>query len=89
MKYISNPVIIDAVEFKDTTESINAICDLMDTVDTIRVDYAIPDYPQIIIPTLEGEMRASVGDFIIKGLIGEFYPCKPSVFNAKYRKYEQ
>ena len=36
------------------------------------------------IPTLEGTMHASVGDFIIKGLEGEFYPCKPSVFNAKY-----
>lgn len=39
---------------------------------------------QIQIPTLEGVMTASVGDYIIKGLIGEFYPCKPDVFERKY-----
>lgn len=38
----------------------------------------------IIITTLEGDMRASVGDYIIKGLRGEFYPCKPDVFVKKY-----
>ena len=36
------------------------------------------------IKTLEGEMRASEGDYIIKGLRGEFYPCKPDVFEKKY-----
>ena len=34
--------------------------------------------------TLEGDMNASVGDYIIKGLRGEFYPCKPDVFEKKY-----
>lgn len=37
-----------------------------------------------IITTLEGEMRCQPGDWIIKGLEGEFYPCKPSVFEKKY-----
>lgn len=36
------------------------------------------------IRTLEGVMNASVGDYIIKGLRGEFYPCKPDVFEKKY-----
>ena len=36
------------------------------------------------IKTLEGNMKASVGDYIIKGLQGEFYPCKPDVFEKKY-----
>lgn len=36
------------------------------------------------IHTLEGDMYASVGDYIIKGLRGEFYPCKPDVFEKKY-----
>lgn len=36
------------------------------------------------IHTLEGDMYASVGDYIIKGLRGEFYPCKPDVFKKKY-----
>ncbi len=37
-----------------------------------------------VIPTLEGDMTASVGDFIIKGVQGEFYPCKPDIFLATY-----
>ena len=38
----------------------------------------------IDIPTLEGTMRASVGDYIIEGVHGEFYPCKPEIFAATY-----
>lgn len=38
------------------------------------------------IHTLEGAMWASPGDFVIKGLRGEFYPCKPDVFHAKYEE---
>jgi len=39
---------------------------------------------EIAIETLEGEMRATVGDYIIKGVKGEFYPCKPDIFEASY-----
>lgn len=42
----------------------------------------------LFIPTLEGEMRAEVGDWIIKGVKGEFYPCKPDVFESTYEKVE-
>ena len=38
----------------------------------------------MIIPTLEGDHIAQKGDYIIKGMLGEYYPCKPEVFNAKY-----
>ena len=38
----------------------------------------------LIIRTLEGEMRADIGDWIIKGVKGEFYPCKPDIFEATY-----
>jgi hypothetical protein len=40
--------------------------------------------PALYIPTLEGEMRADVGDWIIKGVKGELYPCKPDIFAATY-----
>lgn len=40
----------------------------------------------IFIKTLEGEMKANVGDFIIRGLNGEFYPCKPDIFIKKYEE---
>lgn len=38
----------------------------------------------LVIHTLEGDMHANIGDYIIKGLRGEFYPCKPDVFDKKY-----
>lgn len=38
----------------------------------------------LLIKTLEGTMRAEVGDYIIKGVKGEFYPCKPDIFEATY-----
>lgn len=38
----------------------------------------------LVIDTLEGDMIASVGDYIIKGVQGEFYPCKPDIFKATY-----
>lgn len=41
---------------------------------------------QIIIDTLEGPMTADIGDWIIKGVEGEFYPCKPSIFAKTYEE---
>lgn len=41
-------------------------------------------YFSIFIPTLEGEMRADPNDYIIKGVNGEFYPCKPDIFEKTY-----
>ena len=40
----------------------------------------------LYIHTLEGVMRADVGDYIIRGLKGEYYPCKPDVFEQKYER---
>lgn len=42
----------------------------------------------LIIHTLEGDMRADEGDWIIKGVKGEFYPCKPDIFEATYEPVE-
>ena len=39
---------------------------------------------RLFIPTLEGDMTASPGDYIIRGVQGEFYPCKPDIFEATY-----
>jgi hypothetical protein len=41
------------------------------------------------IQTLEGDMHAEVGDYIIKGIKGEFYPCKPDIFEATYELVER
>jgi len=42
----------------------------------------------LFIRTLEGEMRADPGDWIIKGVKGEFYPCKPDIFEATYERVQ-
>ena len=44
---------------------------------------------EMIIHTLEGDMKASVGDYIITGLRGEKYPCKPDIFEKSYEKVEE
>ena len=43
----------------------------------------------IVIPTLEGDMVAQKGDYIIKGVQGEFYPCNPDIFAETYEKTEE
>lgn len=42
----------------------------------------------LIIKTLEGDMKANIGDYIIKGVNGEFYPCKLDIFKKTYEKVE-
>jgi len=43
----------------------------------------------IVINTLEGKMKAYPGDYIIKGIAGEFYPCREDIFNLTYEKVEE
>lgn len=54
--------------------------------DTMRINYEDKYNPYIKIETLEGTMKASVGDYIIKGVNGEFYPCKPDIFEKTYEE---
>lgn len=87
MRYRKKPVVIEAIQFVDTTERIGEIQEFMGGI-TIRVDYADKNNPIIKIETLEGVMAANVGDYIIKGVKGEFYPCKPDIFEATYEVAE-
>jgi hypothetical protein len=48
-----------------------------------------PNGPCVLIPTIEGEMRADYGDWIITGVKGERYPCKPDIFAATYESAEE
>lgn len=85
MKYRKKPVIIEAIQFEDNSDRIIEIHEFMGG-DTIRVNYEDKDNPYLKIETLEGIMKASVGDYIIKGVNGEFYPCKPDIFEKTYEK---
>lgn len=77
MKFRKKPVIIDAIKF--TGDNNMAIQQFLGSQLVSNGDIA-----EILIPTLEGEMKAVVGDWIIKGVKGEFYPCKPDVFEMTY-----
>lgn len=82
MRYTKRPVEIEAIQFEDTPER---ICEISEFVGKdIHVNYNEPEHPYIAIETLEGTMKANVGDYIIKGVKGEFYPCKPDIFEQTY-----
>lgn len=83
MKYKKKPLIIEAIQFKDTAERIRELSEFMGGV---HVNYKDKNNPYIPIETLEGTMRASVDDYIIKGVNGELYPCKPDIFEKTYEK---
>jgi len=82
MKFRKCPVVIDAVQWTGTNGL--TIAEFMG--EPFPDDAHSTDTP--IIHTLEGDLIASVGDWIIKGVKGEFYPCKPDIFEATYDREE-
>lgn len=74
--YKTKPCTIEAVQWNGDN--------LIEVVDFGQGAILWDDKDGVHIETLEGRMKANVNDFIIKGLKGEFYPCKPDVFNQKY-----
>jgi len=84
-KFRKRPVVIEAVHFDGTVESANHILAWMGKNGAAARRAHRTDPAQgLLIGTLEGDMRATPGDFIIKGVQGEFYPCKPDIFEATY-----
>lgn len=79
-KFRKKPVVVDAVQFNGSNTV--AMSRFMDVpLDNTRI---VPFARKLIIKTLEGDMTASEGDWIIKGVQGEFYPCKPDIFADTY-----
>ena len=84
MKYRKKPIVIDAVQWLGTKTSWDEIMAMGD----------VPWKPgqmgskSFIITTLEGDYAVSNGDFVIRGVAGEFYPCKPDIFENTYELAE-
>jgi hypothetical protein len=74
--YRKKPVSIEAVQW--TGENGDEVAEFVGT------SASSPQPDKLLIHTLEGAMTASVGDFIIRGVQGEFYPCKPDIFAETY-----
>ena len=85
-KYRKRPVVIEAIQWTphENCEQVAAFIgdafDPEDCADGLTDTYKID--------TLEGTMWASSGDWIIKGVQGEFYPCKPDIFAQTYEQVE-
>jgi len=92
MKYRKKPVEVEALQWDGSNlhEMIEFVGDSLtyDILDTAwQVGKGIP-HVFLTIKTLEGDMKASKGDYIIKGVNGEFYPCKPDIFEKTYEKVD-
>lgn len=80
MRYRKKPVIIEAVQWDATKQSWDEIL-AMGNIDWVPGEMGSNSFG---INTLEGVMKVSKGDFVIRGVNGEFYPCKPDIFNKTY-----
>ncbi len=76
-KFRKKPVVIEAVQWLGPP-TLQAIIALAGQQKIYRENH------QLVIPTLEGDMRADPGDWIIQGVQGEIYPCKPEIFDITY-----
>ena len=86
-KYRKKPVVIEAIKF--TRNNFQEIKEFTDSkAHTLTIERRIDGLCTCIIPTLEGQHIATEGDFIIKGIEGEFYPCKPDIFHKTYELAE-
>ena len=92
MKYRKKPVVIEAIQWNG--DNLNEIKEFVGE----SLDYSIIDtawkvgkgapYVLMKIHTLEGDHECTKGDYIIKGVQGEFYPCKPDIFEQTYEVAE-
>ena len=86
-KFRKKPVVIEAFQLPVRGDfDLDAFHDWADAHGFI--DWSSGRCESIDIPTLEGTMTANAGDWIIKGVKGEFYPCKPDIFDATYEPVE-
>ena len=80
-KFRKKPVVVEAMQYDHNNVGV--------ALNFLRSgENATLDGRGLIIHTLEGDMAANPGDWIIKGVKGEFYPCKPDIFDATYEAVE-
>jgi hypothetical protein len=84
-QFRKKPVIIEAMQFTDLDSYSEIIAWMKSSGDTSALaDEVKYSTPVMLIQTLEGTMAANPGDWIIRGVKNEFYPCKPDIFEATY-----
>lgn len=81
-KFRKRPVVIEAIQWTGTEESLDAI--ILLSVASDRDVLEADNGKDLAIPTLEGVMIANLNDWIIRGVDNEIYPCKPDIFKKTY-----
>jgi hypothetical protein len=89
MQYRKKPVVIEAFQFDPSDGKAWPKWFQLAVAERIAIFAPIGEAPAILIHTLEGEHRADVKDWIIKGVKGELYPCKPDIFVMTYEPVEE
>jgi hypothetical protein len=87
MKFRKKPVVIDAIQYDGDWKTVETIIKKFETNRPITWHPDGKNYMEI--ETLEGVMRANVGDWIIRGVRGEIYPCKPDIFADTYEAVDK
>jgi hypothetical protein len=89
MKFRKKPVVIEAIQWTGNNHAeINDFCAGKSRWGMSPFEGGRSERETLVIVTLEGQHIATVGDFIIRGVKGEFYPCKPDIFAATYEPVE-
>jgi hypothetical protein len=95
MKYRKKPVVIEAVLLEDKYQSIVNAIEFVFNIGMETSQWGMNGSVSLVrneggfvIPTLEGDMKVSFGDYIIKGIQGEIYPCRADIFHKTYEKVE-
>ena len=85
-KFRKKPVVIHAYKYQAELGN-NRLMNWLSQMGACVEGWTFFDW-EITIPTLEGDMKVNDGDWIIRGVKGEFYPCKPDIFEATYEAVE-
>lgn len=90
MKYRKRPIVIEAFKWTGGPEQDEDPTWIVQAIASGKITFYEPGTPRVLmhIQTLEGLMVADRGDFIIRGIKGEIYPCKPDIFEASYERAE-
>lgn len=87
-RFRKKPVVIEAFRWTGGPDQEEDPVWAVEAIEARRMYYQGGQEPCMTIETSEGTMRANVGDWIIRGVEGELYPCRPSVFEATYEPVE-
>lgn len=88
-KYRKKPVVIEAVQWWRDGHGNNNFAEVEALNGGSCPGLMVNGHGNLIVLTLEGQHLASPGDYIIRGVKGELYPCKPDIFDATYEKVDE